>query len=184
MRHAYDNCLTRFISPYDPRARSAEMKEALCHGVEELMNRGCLRVFKTLQQPRDVKYLSCRNALASKRDEAEAQRYESRPLLDGHLTSAFLLFLKRFYQNLSRQPLHILDSSKMNNFNLWCENAPESFSWSKKLLAQLTMAENMPPDFWFSDAKRLQVVNHLYGLSDSGDHWHTTIYLSLHHKDL
>lgn len=151
MSHASDTRMTEVLAPYDPRAKSAEMKKAICDEVEGLMSRGCFKVVKKRHVPRNANVLPCKYVLAIKYDETDAQRYKARFVLGGHRDrrKAFIVHTSQTVQPSSTRLL--LANSEMNDFDLWSEDTPQAYTQADEPLARLVIIDDVPPEFGLAD---------------------------------
>lgn len=163
MSHVSDTRMTEVLDPEDPRAKLAEMKQAVKDEVQGLIKRGTFRVVKKRKVSLNSNVLPCKYILAIKIDERGSQRYKARFVIGGHRDrrKAFLVHTSKAVQPSSTR--FLLSFSEANDFKMWSEDAPQAYIQTDYELDRELFKMDVPIEFRLAEDECLQEIKPVYG---------------------
>lgn len=173
--------LTEVLNPRDERASSAGMMKAKKKEIANLMERGTFRVILKEDIPRDGNVLPGRFVLAIKSTEDGETKFKARYVIGGH-RDKFKNMMVHSTTTLQPQSVRLLLAlAAMHNFHIWTSDVRQAYLQSAQPLTRDIFIDKPVPEFELQPSQCLQLLKPLYGLCESGDHWHET--LDKHHRE-
>ena len=172
---------TEIIPPHDPRASTKEMMDAIHKEVKGLMDRGTFTVVDRDTIPPDATILPCRFVLAIKTSEILKALHKARLVIGGHLDKLKALLVHSAQTVQSPTIKLLLTLAEMLEFQIWLTDIIQAYLQSLQKLGRAIYVTKVPTVFGLKPHQCLKVEKPIYGLSEAGDHWHST--LDGHHRD-
>ena len=161
--------MTEFIDPFDPRAKTPEMKEALMNGVRNLLNHGTFKVLLKDELPDGAKALTARFILGIKSNADGKIKCKARYGVGGH-RDRLKHFIVHGAQTLKPSSTRLLLAmAALSLFDVWSGDIKPAYVQSTEPLTRRAFITNPSPHFELEAHQCFELLRHLYVLYDAVD---------------
>ena len=178
-----DIFMTEIIPTKDSRSQSPEMMKARREEIANLIKRGTFKIILKEDVPTNANILPGRFVLSLKSTIDGTIKHKARFVIGGHRDKLKNLMVHSS-QTLQPQSIRLLLAlACIFGFPIWTSDVSQAYLQSAIPLSRDLFLSSTVPELELDATQCLQIIQPLYGLSESGDLWYHT--LQQHHlKDL
>lgn len=164
--------VTETLHPADPRERSGMFDQAKALELAGLAERGTYEIVFKEDFPENANILGGRFVHAIKNLNTEEEVHKARFVVQGHTDLKNLLV--HHSTNLRQNSIRVLVAiAAIFGFGLWSQDVSQAYLQSAdKLMRDVYVKPTK--EFHLASNQLLKILKPLYGISDSGDYWHST----------